>query len=287
MALLPVVLISIFIIVRDKEREPAKTLVKYYALGLLSVIITLVVSFIFDIDADKVKDPFILFFSLFFGVGLIEEGAKWISVKIGMIKDIEYNNMYDAIVFAVAVSLGFAGIENILYLFMNMDSIIFVSIGRALLSVPGHAIYGVFMGWFLEKAKISKMKNDNAGYVAYSIISLLLPAFIHTIFDFLLFVTSGIDNASFALLLFCVFIVYVIILYIIGIVMVVKASKKSHLLLDGREDVSINNVATNNISVNNYYTSQPVYNPRPINFCPSCGSKASGNYCMNCGRKLV
>ena len=81
LGLLPVVLISIFIIIRDKEREPVSTLIKYYALGLLAVILTLIISGILNIEQEPSHGALILFMEVLFGIAFIEEGSKWISVS--------------------------------------------------------------------------------------------------------------------------------------------------------------------------------------------------------------
>ena len=72
----------------------------------------------------------------------------------------EFDEHYDGIVYGAAVSLGFATVENILYLFANgLES----ALGRAILPVSSHALFGVIMGYYLGKAKFSEGKEKRSG----------------------------------------------------------------------------------------------------------------------------
>ena len=289
LGLLPVVLISIFIIIRDKEREPVSTLIKYYALGLLAVILTLIISGILNIEQEPSHGALILFMEVLFGIAFIEEGTKWISVKIGMIGDLEFDNMYDAIVFAVAVSLGFAGIENVLYLLTNYKIMFGVAIGRAILSVPGHAIFGVFMGSYLEKAKKCKISGDASGNFTNSVISWVVPSIMHAIFDFLIFnATSDYPLFNNSLLTFAIFFVYVIGLYIFGIRKVIIASKDSNINFYGVQNEEKKAVLQPAPVYNTYTVNQYAPNPYSVrpNFCRYCGTRVTGTYCSGCGAKI-
>ena len=93
-------------------------------------------------------------------VGPAEEIGKYLMLRLITWKSKHFNYSYDAIVYAVFVSLGFAAIENVGYVFMN-------GIGTALLrmftAVPGHACFAVFMGYFYSKAKQAQASQDKKG----------------------------------------------------------------------------------------------------------------------------
>ena len=110
------------------------------------------------------------------------------------------NEKFDGIVYAVFVSLGFAGVENVLYV---MDGGIQTAVTRAITAIPAHAIFGITMGYYLG---IAHMYTELRG--RYLMRALVVPILLHGIYDFILMVEVG--------WLLLLFIPYVIVLYIIG-----------------------------------------------------------------------
>ena len=66
----------------------------------------------------------------------------------------------DGIVYGVTVSLGFATLENIYYVFAGFDDPLGVAYLRAFSAVPAHALFGVFMGYYFMKYSFIKRKNS-------------------------------------------------------------------------------------------------------------------------------
>ena len=80
------------------------------------------------------------FFIVSFGIiAVIEELSKYIVISIMCFKNKYFKNPYDAIMYAVCISLGFAFVENIMYI-NNFG--ISVAISRAIFSIPAHALSG-------------------------------------------------------------------------------------------------------------------------------------------------
>src|SRR5690606_27848655 len=84
-----------------------------------------------------------------FSESIMEEFFKWFILFIAIYKHADFDEPYDGIVYGTSISLGFATVENILFLTANG---IEFAIGRALLPVSSHAIFGVLMGYYLGKA---------------------------------------------------------------------------------------------------------------------------------------
>ena len=158
-------------------------------------------------------------------------------------KNKEFDEVYDILVYAVFVALGFAAFENILYVF-GMQSIQ-IGILRGLLAIPGHVCDGITMGYYLSIARYNEKLNNQELVRQNKIKSILMPTLYHGIYDFCC-LTSSVP-------LLIVFILFIIFLYTISI-------KRIKILATERTMIINRN-----------------------NFCPRCGNKMTNNYCSNCG----
>lgn len=90
---------------------------------------------------------------------LIEEPVKYLVVRLGAYRSAEFDEPVDGVVYAVAAALGFASLENVFYLLSeyqrSMGSFATVTVMRAVLSVPGHALWAGMWGYALGCAKFS------------------------------------------------------------------------------------------------------------------------------------
>ena len=87
----------------------------------------------------------------FLVVAVTEEGFKFFFLYRATWRHPAFNYRFDGIVYAVFVSLGFAALENLRYVFAYGLS---VAIPRALLAVPGHMAFSIFMGLWYGRAKL-------------------------------------------------------------------------------------------------------------------------------------
>ncbi|SDC39490.1 Protease prsW family protein [Paenibacillus sp. UNCCL117] len=121
----------------------------------------------------------------FISSSLPEEFMKWFIVYFVIFKHTNFDEPYDGIVYAVAVSLGFATLENVLYALLN--SMDFASLlMRAFLPVSGHAMFGVMMGYHFGRAKF-----DPNGSFKHLAMAFFLPFFWHGAFDYTLYAAKG------------------------------------------------------------------------------------------------
>lgn len=123
-------------------------------------------------------NPFTYSFLISAGV---EETIKWFVLYYLIYNHIEFDEHYDGILYAVAVSLGFATVENIMYALTHPASFGYLLV-RALLPVSGHALFGVVMGYYLGKSKFSEEKFRKR----YLWFSLLIPIFWHGVYDLII-----------------------------------------------------------------------------------------------------
>jgi protease PrsW len=183
-ALAPGAAIGLYIYLKDKhEREPIGLLVKSFFFGVLSTIITLLISWpinlLVPINEASLGQQAVHAFLL---VALIEEFSKFIFVRWVLYPNINFNEPFDGIVYSVTVSLGFAGLENILYV-LGDNGGVETAILRMFTAVPAHATFGVLMGYFLGKAKFEHQKAH------YAIYALGVAALFHGAYDYFWFIS--------------------------------------------------------------------------------------------------
>jgi RsiW-degrading membrane proteinase PrsW (M82 family) len=184
LALAPGAAIGLFIYWKDKhEREPIGLVVTSFFMGVLSTIVTLIISLPIDkiipIKEASLTEQAIHAFLL---VALIEEFSKFIFVQWVLYPNKNFNEPFDGIVYAVSVGLGFAGFENILYVF-NSDNSVATGIMRMFTAVPAHATFAVLMGYFLGKAKFEHGKSY------YSWLGLGVATLLHGAYDYFWFIS--------------------------------------------------------------------------------------------------
>ena len=206
-AVLPALALLYYIRKMDKiEAEPMSMIVRLCVYGALTIISSVfleliggaIIGSVFSTDSL----PYLILDNFLIVAGA-EEGGKHVVLKKGSWKSPEFNYTYDAVVYATAVSLGFAAVENILYV---MDGGFGVALMRALTSVPGHTVFGVFMGFYYGLAKKAEMRMDSAGMKRYLRLSLIVPVLLHGFYDFCL----SVGNDWFLAVFFVFFILLVI-----------------------------------------------------------------------------
>lgn len=183
-ALAPGAAITLYIYLKDKhEREPLTLLLISFFYGVLSTFVTLAVSMPLNLlvmlKSDDVIDQFI---EAFFKVALIEEASKFLFVRFILYPNRNFNEPFDGIVYAVMVSMGFATLENFLYVFEYGFQ---TGILRMFTAVPAHATFGVMMGYYLGKAKFTKSNG-----FFFAILALLIPTLFHGAYDYFWFIAE-------------------------------------------------------------------------------------------------
>ena len=148
------------------------------------------------VDATTGQSVFEAIAKAFTLAAIPEETAKLIMLWLFLRRCTYFDEHMDGIVYAVCVSLGFAALENVVYLFGNYPDVIGVGISRALFAIPGHFFFGVLMGYYYSLAKYSK--DDNRYYM---ILTLLAPILAHGAYDSLLFVMAISPSLSIILVL--------------------------------------------------------------------------------------
>ena len=204
-ALLPIAILVYYINHKDrKSPEPTGQLVKAFLFGILSVPVSFCLSIPFGIIGLYPAETTSILGSVsaaFFGAAIPEEIAKFIMLWLLLRKNPCFDEKMDGIVYAVCVSLGFAALENIMYLFSNAESYLSVGIARAIFAVPGHFCFGILMGYYYSLAKFyPKTPIKNKALI------LVAPILVHGVYDSILFIINVTPAISSILLI--VFLVF-------------------------------------------------------------------------------
>lgn len=181
-ALAPGVAIMLYIYLKDKhEREPLSLLLVSFLYGVLSTLITLFISVPLEFLVTLRKGDLVHeFYDAFFKVALVEEFSKFIFVRFILYPNKNFNEPFDGIVYAVMVSMGFATLENVMYVFQyGLET----GILRMFTAVPAHATFGVMMGYFLG---IGKFRRRQGFY--FSLVALLAATAFHGAYDYFWFI---------------------------------------------------------------------------------------------------
>ena len=204
-ALLPAILLWLYIWKKDTQKEPVSWLLKAVLWG---VAICFPVAFL-EMGIETVLfgaegQPSSLLGSTvmaFFVAALPEETFKLLALWLVLRKNPYFDEHFDGIVYAVSVGLGFAAIENVFYVFSE-EQWLSVAIVRSLLAVPGHYAFAVFMGYYYSLHHFVDRSPKTAACI------LLVPVLAHGVYDAL--AMSGMVNeyvgglGTVAFIYFCV-----------------------------------------------------------------------------------
>ncbi len=212
-ALVPAAFLMVQVYRLDRiEKEPAGLLLKLVLFGALSGLAAGAIEGALTrlLDVTLGGSMLRLVLENFLAVALVEEACKrWVVLKFAW-RHPAFDYRFDAVVYCVFSALGFAALENILYV---AEYGFAVAVSRALLSVPGHCFFAVHMGIYLGQAKMAEramqryyieLPDESPGQ--YLRASLLVPALLHGFWDFSLSVGGGLMTVLFYLFVLAFFI---------------------------------------------------------------------------------
>ena len=236
-ALIPATVLCCYVYKKDRaDKEPIGFLLFLMALGALSAVPVMIASDPINNFIDNFFSRFgteeggavylskplyqvYLFISNTIGIALIEEGFKWIALYFSTKDSKHFNSLFDGVIYAVFVSLGFAALENVEYTFTyGLET----GLMRAFTSVPGHMFFGVLMGTYytmwnvyneaarLENACISnEIISAKVPYISgknYLRLSIIFPVLAHGIYDYFCSYPSTLFTVLFYVFLFILYV---------------------------------------------------------------------------------
>jgi len=187
-ALLPALLLLRWFRNSDQFPEPWPVLRKVFYRGFLIIPPILV----FTSSVENFRPESIILnqaiFDAFIMAAIPEELFKWLVLVFFCLRLKEFDEPMDGMVYGATVSLGFAMLENILYV---IDGGLVVAIMRAITAVPAHALTGAIMGYFVGKTLAFQENKPRLLMTA-----LVVPLLLHGLYDLPLMYLSSTDNTS-------------------------------------------------------------------------------------------
>lgn len=206
-AVLPAAFLLVYVYCHDKvEREPVGLLVSLLWRGVLAAVCAIILEILVQLLLDRLVSPGSFVHTIleaFLVVAAVEEGTKYFFLKRRTWNDPNFNYRFDAIVYAVFVSLGFAAFENIQYVFAYGLS---VALPRALLSIPGHMAFGVYMGIYYGRARFRESYGHPIVAKSDRIMAYVSAVMLHGFYDACAMI--GTEKAA------VVFIIFVVVTYL-------------------------------------------------------------------------
>ncbi|WP_400163814.1 glutamic-type intramembrane protease PrsW [Brevibacillus sp. TJ4] len=173
-AIAPGIAILSYFYLRDSfEPEPISMVIRSFIFGMLLVVPIMVLQYIMQHEWHWQGGVMMEVLQS----AVLEEFFKWMVIFFTVYQHLEFDEPYDGIVYAVAVSLGFATLENFFYLIINGTN---VALWRALLPVSGHALFGVWMGYYMGRAKFTVNRRKQLFFLWFSVI---LPILLHALYN--------------------------------------------------------------------------------------------------------
>jgi len=182
-AILPTLALLLFFVYSDKFKEPKKTVLSTFILGIF-IIAPLEV---FHYGTEMILGgpiEYNAFFKAFFKASFLEELFKFCVLFFFCTKFTEFNEPMDGIVYGITASLGFAFWENLQYIYMpdrEITESLQVAWIRAFTAVPSHAFDGVIMGFFIGRHYFRDYKSN-----INLVWALLIPVTLHGFYDWVL-----------------------------------------------------------------------------------------------------
>lgn len=178
-ALAPILIILVYVYIRDKyNKEPLGLLIKSLIAGTMITFPIIYTETYLGLKFYSESPVLAAAWNGFVVAAFTEESFKFIALYLLIWRNRNFDEKFDGIVYAVFISLGFAAVENIMYVYQYGHS---TGVSRALTAVPAHAVFGIVMGYYFARSKFEK-KESAVNFLK----ALFVPMFLHGLYDFIL-----------------------------------------------------------------------------------------------------
>ncbi|MBR1793080.1 MAG: PrsW family intramembrane metalloprotease [Bacteroidales bacterium] len=225
LAILPVYLILRYVYRKDNNKEPLSKLLYTFIAGCICIVPAAMQESLLSFFAPVTPISNGLY-NGFVVAGFSEELWKLILLSLIIWRSREFDEYFDGIVYAVFLSMGFACVENLMYIFQpdDLSTSYSTAIVRAMVSVPGHFLFAVAMGYYFSLAKF-----DPAHRSTHLLKALLYPTLLHGTFDAILMISENLGGYPLVgSIMFFVFIYFDVKLWKKGLTRIRHMEQLSH-----------------------------------------------------------
>jgi len=191
LAAAPALLLLRYYYRQDRERpEPKSLVVRIFLLGIAATFVAIPLELLMSVFQGLFTDfPLLMaLFKAFVVAALVEEYLKLTIVRVFAYRNRNFDEIMDGVVYTVVASLGFACMENILYV---MGGTIGTALSRAVTAIPLHATASGLMGYYIGRAKFATSPQVERALINRG---LRIAIFVHGTYNFLLFTVPVFGN---------------------------------------------------------------------------------------------
>jgi RsiW-degrading membrane proteinase PrsW (M82 family) len=179
--IVPCIVWLLFYLSQDPHPEKVNKILEIYFLGGLTILPALLLELLLNPVCD-LEGVFFALFLCSLGVGIIEEGVKFLPIKFRVLKSSHFDEPFDAIFYMVVSSLGFASIENLFailkeeYIFPDAFLLTLIRfISAIFLHTLASALFGFFIALSIKEGKkIYLFEGFTLASLAHGIYNLLV-----------------------------------------------------------------------------------------------------------------
>jgi RsiW-degrading membrane proteinase PrsW (M82 family) len=197
----PPLLLLWLVVVADSRPEPARLVLGAVLFGALATIVAATLETKLKEIIPLSHNPWLAAQqnALFFAA-IPEEALKIGIIALLCLRARDFDEPMDGVVYGAAVGLGFAALENILYVVHAEDSWQGVAVTRGVLSVPFHGALGVIAGAYLARARfggaLGGYAHDPGHRQRLLVLAFVVPVVLHSVFDGAIFSLSKPPNGT-------------------------------------------------------------------------------------------
>ncbi len=193
---LPSLIWLFYYLQKDINPEPKRMIIKVFLLGMLATIPALIIQIFLSQMLSHLPYPIISnLIKWFFVIALTEELSKYLVVRLFVFNSDALDEPLDIMLYMVVAALGFAALENILYLFspingLSFDTILKTTITISFMRLIGatflHTLCSALIGYFLVLAAL-KSKNK----IKLTLLGIFLATLLHGLYNFSIITLSA------------------------------------------------------------------------------------------------